>query len=355
LSWSDATTAGFQNVLVFAAAGGTAIAVASSGRTQPDLVRTVSLLLYVATGILAVLYGISLVVDGLDTGLILSPRQFALVGLLCLAWTLSAWRHGSWPAGILSAALLTLIALSLSRTALAVGLMVLLPFASLRPGSLWGSMRGVVLAGVAGALLFLLAITSIDALQERFDTGDVRRVSVGVVEVDVNVQGRPALWRLVWNSFRESPWIGHGAGSAQSVVTAVSPHVGHPLNDYLRILHDYGIVGFAVLGVAGIVLVKRAWRPWRRFSSASESRVHLAAILGLFAVAAPATTDNSLVYIFTMGPLAILLGCSSVCTPLEARSRPAATRTTTSSSAPHDDPGARGAYDSPPHGGREDD
>jgi O-antigen ligase len=310
LAWSRNVGGGAQNVLVFATAAAIAIAVAASIGAHPQLHRAVPALLYGASGLVAALYGTSLLLDGLDTDLILSPRQFALVALLCLAWTLSAWRHGSWPAGILSAGLVVLVALSLSRTALAVGLMVLMPLAFLRPGSFWGSVRAVFIAGVAGAVLFFTAIFSIDALQERFQTGDVRSVSVGTVQVEVNVQGRTSLWGITRSSIRESPWVGHGAGSVQRVVEADFPRVGHPLNDYLRILHDYGVVGTVLFALAGLVLLGRVWTSWRRAPAPSGRRLHMAAFFALIAVAATASTDNSFIYFFTMGPLAVLLGSS---------------------------------------------
>ena len=112
-----------------------------------------------------------------------------------------------------------------------------------------------------------------------------------------------------WQSAVESPWIGKGAGSASAYLADLyDGDIAHPHNDYLRILHDYGVVGL-VLFLYGLARVGRLfWRNWAQPRELLQRRLSLAAALALTAIAMMMVTDNTLVYVFVMGPLGILLG-----------------------------------------------
>jgi O-antigen ligase len=109
----------------------------------------------------------------------------------------------------------------------------------------------------------------------------------------------------------ESPWIGHGAGSSASLISSLYP-VDSPLDEYLRIFHDYGLVGLALFLYAVWKLLRTSWKEWseaKRYG-ASRARVHLAAFLAVVAVFFPMLTENSLIYLFMMAPLGVFLGAS---------------------------------------------
>ena len=81
---------------------------------------------------------------------------------------------------------------------------------------------------------------------DRFITGDVKSYN----GVGIRLSGRNKLWGTTWTSAQTSPIIGHGAGSSDALITNTFVNAGHPHNDYLRLLNDYGLVGL-LLGCLG--------------------------------------------------------------------------------------------------------
>ena len=149
------------------------------------------------------------------------------------------------------------------------------------------------------------AIGSFQPLQNRFQRGDVVAIADG--RFHVNVSGREKYWRAAWDSFAEKPLFGHGAGSSQRLISQrFGNTTGHPHNDYLRLLHDFGLVGTA-LWAGGIGSVMLALARGRQRSRQYQAVTRCAG-LALFALLATMLTDNTLVYLFFMAPLGIILG-----------------------------------------------
>src|SRR6202042_232757 len=93
--------------------------------------------------------------------------------------------------------------------------------------------KSLLVVGAVAGLAFL-SVTSFGPLASRFrPQGDLAKV--GGVSVDVT--GRTNLWRITWDSYLQSPIIGQGAGSAETVIDQVRGAAGQPHDDYLRILH----------------------------------------------------------------------------------------------------------------------
>ncbi|HET7037780.1 MAG TPA: O-antigen ligase family protein [Thermomicrobiaceae bacterium] len=250
----------------------------------------------------------------------IGARGFALLALVGLSWHLARWRSGQRVAWLPAVLLIGLIAVSLSRTALATAL-VLVGLCQVRPRGLlrWG--RPLVLWGLA-VILLLGAIEFVQPLRARFFQGDVT-FSVG--GVTINGMGRTRLWSATLRSYRQSPWIGKGAGSAGALIYALYPPLEHPHNDYLRLLHDYGPLGL-LLWMLGIWnLARGAYCRWRQAASVDPrtAQLHLAALLALAAISATMITDNVITYLFVMVPAAALTGVS-----LSAARRPADSRHT---------------------------
>jgi O-antigen ligase len=307
---SNLTVEAFQNLAVFVAfaflASATAAICEAAPGTADDLSRSFDKAIALAVG----LYLLTVILSGFEPDLILSPRAFALFALIGLARTLAKFRYESRGAAWMAIAIVGAILFSLSRTALAVSL-ILIPLAWLDRRSI--SRRvGVVLAiGLTfGALA--LAVASVGPLQERFSEPDKVQVAG---RVTISVTGRGNVWAATWQSFEKSPWLGHGAGSsgtlpASYLVPSVREHYSHPHNDYLRLLHDYGIIGFGFWIGSLITLLRYTRRAWLAAPGARARAIHLAAFLGLVALALSIITDNTLVYIFVMAPLGILVGAS---------------------------------------------
>lgn len=237
----------------------------------------------------------------------IGARGFALLALVGLSWQLARWRSGRRSAAILAAVLIGLIAFSLSRTALATAL-VLVGLCQVRPtGHLrWG--RPLLLWGLA-ALMLLGAIQLVEPLRARFFQGDVT-FSVG--GVTINGMGRSRLWSATFDSYRQSPWIGKGAGSAGALIYALYPPLEHPHNDYLRLLHDYGPLGLLLWTLGIWNLARGSYRRWRQTAPVDPraAQLHLAALLALAAIAATMITDNVVSYLFVMVPAGALAGVS---------------------------------------------
>lgn len=258
----------------------------------------------IATG----LYAIGVLLGGLGSELLIGSRTYALFALVTLAWSLASFRYGGRWGLLVSLITMAGIFTSLSRLALGAAL-VLLVLAWFKATSLVSILRSVVLLGT-GLFLMVNAVSNVDALNERFLEGDVLRLGGGLA---LNVSGRANLWGVTWDSFVESPWVGKGPGSAEEVVSSRYPDIAHPHNDYLKLLHDYGIVG-ASLFLFGffrlIILTRRRWAAADRVGDRASARLHLAAFLALVATALSMVTDNSLAYVFQMAPLAVIVGMS---------------------------------------------
>ena len=115
----------------------------------------------------------------------------------------------------------------------------------------WMVAIGAIVAtlSVAIATVFLYA-----PLHHRFFHGDTAQVG----GISINVTGRDTLWAANWDYFLKAPVIGHGAGAADRLTSALPEHGGaaHPHNDYLRILVDYGIVGLVLWFFAYFALLR---------------------------------------------------------------------------------------------------
>jgi O-antigen ligase len=307
---SSATIDGFQNVAVFATFVGLATATAGLSVEIPDAAgifyRWFDRAMFFAIG----LYLVSVLIGGLSSNLIVGGRSFALFALLGVARGLSMIRYGPRTTGcVMTIAAMSAILLSLSRTALVISV-ILIPLAWLDRRSI--SRRvGVLLTIVLAFGLFAFASTAVAPLRERFSEPD--RVAVG--NISISVTGRGAMWSATWRSWSESPWFGHGVGTSEYLPLKYLPegaNYSHPHNDYLRILHDFGVVGAALWLVGAIVLFRGTKRTWRKAASRGSPSVgvHLSAVLGMSALGFAMITDNAVIYVFFMAPLAIFVGLS---------------------------------------------
>lgn len=294
------TGSGVQNLTVLGAFGAIILATAGEAGRDPSLGPAVVHYGRRMVAAASVLYLTSMGVTSW-----MGARTYALVALLGVACVLATNRPGERMTRTRALLVVGLIGLSLSR--LALGLAVLLMFVARprrRPSrrTLMRTVASVALAGVA--MVFL--INQVPALHERFFSGDQ---SIGVGSVRIDAAGRTNFWEKTVDSWQESPWTGHGAGSASALIETHFPGLGHPHNEYLRLLHDYGLVG-AVLFVWGLLsLLVGAWKRWHADDGTSGG-IHQAAALGLLVMLLAMLTDNVIVYVFFMAPLATLVGTS---------------------------------------------
>jgi hypothetical protein len=322
-TWGGYPKQGLQNIFVYTGFFGALVIAATVGRWATDGgYKAMDWAFRIAAGIGLGLYGLGYTVGGHGTRVVLSPRPFGLFGVLIIAWFMSGDRIGIRWAKYVVAATVLLTLISLSRSALAAQLAVIV-LARFDPRYIRSWMRTA--AVVIGAMvLALIAVFEYAPLHHRFFHGDVK--SSTFFGFTINVTGRDALWSANWGWFQQKPWLGWGAGSSDSMTAALPGHnAGHPHNDYLRLLVDYGVVGLALWLIGFFIVLRLTWKAWQsvRTTRTHAEQVHSAAFLGLVGVALCMIVDNPLIEIVKMGPLGAMVGLSLGVAAAAAASKPA--------------------------------
>jgi O-antigen ligase len=312
--WHPLSLQGYQNICLQWIFVGCIVLVSADESNQLGIDQLVRLLLR-ASAFAAFAYGISILFDGLGTESFIGGRSFALYALLALGLLLGRWAHGSRVDLWLAAGLIVLIGLSLSRTALVVGVL-LFPVARVRSLSFSELRRITIIGGIAACGLYGLVV-SVDALRLRF-LGDSSIADYLSGDASVDSSGRFAAWALTLSSFSESPWLGKGPGTANDLNgqpsadrhTATEVELAHPLNEYLRFLHDEGVLGLALFLAGWLKLVAVCRKTYRQSVEASSPACSFyhGMLVVLAAVLLTMLTDNTASYVFMMAPLGILIG-----------------------------------------------
>jgi O-antigen ligase len=289
-----------QNLCVYALFVG--MVALTADMSSKGTYRIITQALVIIGGLLACAYAADVALNGFGAATVFGRRSFALVALIIQAFLTPA-RLGRI-ARFTPVVLLGMIVLSGSRTAMAAGAMVFVGRA-LRTNGLRRTVRMLSLAAAVAGAAFLL-VTRSATLRERFVGGDR---AFAVAGVSVNSEGRSKFWEVTWQSSKGARFTGRGAGTAQDVVRARFGGIGHPHNDYLRLMHDFGGLGLVLWLLAYGALVIGTLRRARRRSS-DDAAVHWGACLALLALAACMITDNVIVYPFVMAPLGMLVGLS---------------------------------------------
>ena len=307
LAWSPAIVSGVQNLAVISAFWGALLLCARESGRSREFRNKVQRAFTRATTLATFLYCLGLVMVRFGFTPILSARGFALFALLGMACFLGAWRYDSKLALLWAVLLTALIGFSLSRMAFAVAL-ALYPLAQRPSRGLREVARIIVWVSLVVTVGYF-SITYAEPLHMRFFSGDM---SLDLGGIRLNASGRTGFWRAMVNSYMESWLLGKGAGSSEALMQRSFVDIGHPHNDYLRILHDYGLVGLVLwLSAMGMLFwhVVRAWLRADKLNS-SEAALHLSAFLILVVVSLTMTSDNTLIYIFMMAPAGALVGMS---------------------------------------------
>jgi O-antigen ligase len=307
-TWGSVSTQGLQNVLVYVAAVlFMAIAATVIHHRGYAAYEIVGRAFWVAAIVGLGLYAISVAIAGPGNDKILSPRPFGLMGVVLVAWFVSGGLIGRrWAYWVVVAAIV-LTLLSLSRSALAAEF-ALVALARLNLRNFRGWIVGIG-AGLAILAVALSAVFFYAPLHHRFFHGDTQKVG----SFSINVTGRNALWSANWGWFKEKPLIGWGAGASDRMTLALPGRgAGHPHNDYLRILVDYGLIGFVLWMTAYLSLLRLTWKRWQevRGTRVYAEQIHAAAFLVLVGIGIAMLVDNPLIELARMGPLGIMVGLS---------------------------------------------
>lgn len=294
-------TDGLQNLAVVCLFVSLIVHAAS---THDDGLRSAEGWLVTVAWVLSVVYVASVVLGGLGSAAFIGGRSFALQALVFMALLVPRFSHVP-RARRLALLLFAAVAMSLSRTALVLAVVTLVAcFAYRQPRGASAATRSRVRFAVGvfvAVALTSAAVVSVPVLRDRFFGGDRAQIVGGVT---FNTEGRTVFWSTLSEGFASAPWFGHGAGTASERL-GMQPH-----NDYLRVLHDYGIVGLALFLSALLRLLLACWRWFRTAAGRVSARRHAAAVCALVTWALSMLTDNALIYAFVLAPLAIVVGAS---------------------------------------------
>jgi len=306
--WHEVNKSGLQNIFVFMTFFTLIVLVSREHARDGNFQNRIRKYLKVAVGIAMLIYFPSLVTDGLGNERWISSRGFALFALVGLAMLLSEWRYTQKKRWFFaSLGVLLTITLSLSRTAMVAGVVLLI----VSRYGFKGAKQKLKFFTFVATCLGLLGYTvfNFSPIQERFFEGDT---SLSIGGIPVNAMGRTNIWDTVIQSYWNAPWVGGGAGSAESALARRFGVETQPHNDYLRILHDYGMVGFSIWFACLVGILIAAWRSWSKADTQGNisARNHMAAFLATVAIAIASLTDNVVIYMFVMAPAATLIGLS---------------------------------------------
>jgi O-antigen ligase len=307
LAWSSAVPQGLQNLLILCTLLIMIQVSAAAARGYPGFASQLQRLVRLSMILSGAIYTFSILWFGVESSDIFGARSFALFAVLGVAYYLSCWRYGQ-KRGFVGAALLTLlIGASLSRLGLGIAL-VLFPISQFPSRGFSKTARMFVVLVIVLAIS-VGSVVYVDALQERFLTGDV---SLKVGSLAINGSGRAAYWRVTIDSFWESPIWGKGAGSSEGLIESYYAEMRHSHSDYLRVANDYGLIGASLWAAAIITLLAKLFRSWRRADRLGDpnAQIHLGAFLALVAFVLEMSTDNAMVYVFVVAPLALQIGTS---------------------------------------------
>lgn len=286
-------------------------ASAKSVALVPGLMRATERAFGVYVGA-AILYIYGVVAYGLSQNQIYSARSIGLALLPAvghfLARTVCSSGGRRRTAGYVSLVLVvSAVAGSLSRAAMGV-ILVMVIVSTARPGRRVGRLVPTAVAAVVACIGSVVAVLAIEPLHERFFTGDL---SATVLGRGINVMGRVDMWGAVIRSGAEAPWFGRGPGSSSDLMLVqYAGLLELPHNEYLRIWHDFGVAGLSLLLLGVTSLIHHAWRSWQTSRDVQSSFVHLRALLCAIGLALTMLTDNTLVYIFGVAPMAVVWGIS---------------------------------------------
>ena len=317
-AWSPPRTEGLQNAAVFLSflvlATVAAIAATDYRRTVERLLR---LSILVADVIALGLVAASIIIRGWPTNIdavpwFVHPRSLALFGLVPLSWHLANWARGNKRDILLACLWVAAIFVSLSRTATASALLLVVLASIVRAREQRDGAARVVRSQylmLAVVPVVVAGVLSFAPFRARLFGPTSHRDSTQQFEMRDN--GRSVMWAGVMKSASEAPVIGKGLGSSESAVSDTYFWVGHPHNDYLRVYHDLGIVGLSLLVASLGTWLVVLWRDVRRHRDdevAAQPVLQTAALGALLSLLLGMLTDNSLVYGFVMAPTAVLVG-----------------------------------------------
>jgi hypothetical protein len=166
---------------------------------------------------------------------------------------------------------------------------------------------------VSGAMCLLgLALFYSPIFQERFFPSDQHGDLKQVIQGDYDGSGRFEAWPVVWKEAQEHIAFGAGAGEVGRFAARARLHSAatRPLNDYLRVVFEYGAFGLLILICTTLGQMHILHKIVRTKDSAA-TWASVTGYLGFIAFLIFACTENVLVYgVYFMHPLFAITGAA---------------------------------------------
>lgn len=230
----------------------------------------------------------------------LGQSSFALVALVLLAYSV-AQRPTTWIGHITPWLLFFSILLANVRMAAVVAIPLMAVLAFRLPLKRLAKTSAAISSALIASLATWLMIG--EKLRGSGDRGLAIFLGDDSIFANVHTSSRGDIWVSILERLPADPnWFGQGAGHSSQITGSIYA-VDHPHNEYLRIFFDYGFVGMFVFLAGNAALFAALLLLYRK----NRSELTLAGILMIAAVALTALTDNPLVYIYVMVPVAITL------------------------------------------------
>jgi len=259
------------------------------------IATVIGILMYTFRGPSAFMWGDDL---RYSSGLIkASPFSMYMMALFFICY--AAWRttgkHRYVPLVFLFGLQAMIAQTRITWGALLVGLLVLELSIQRKSGKL---LRAPLAVGALALILGCLVWSS-PQLQHRFFSNefDPRASALDLIQ-NLNLSGREAVWGIVYVDYlSHSPWLGQGPGTSEAFLRDYDPFgSGVPHNEYLRLLHDTGLIGVSLflIGLGGLFRFHFVLRRW--VVSPRQSMFSATALALLVGYVIEAITDNPLDY-----------------------------------------------------------
>lgn len=222
-------------------------------------------------------------------GLYASYGVIAVVGLFAIP-------IATWVRALLGGALFAGAVISSSRTSMTTLLVVLLVGLIVTAPHAWRRSAWLV----PTALIAFIAVLQLPWIRLHMQVS-----AITTPGFPIDDSGRGMVWIPTIESWLTQPVLGHGAGSSQTVSEQSEFPLNHPHSEYLRILHDAGLIGFILFGA--FVVLAMLWL-WPRAGGKPRHELVVAGFLIIVAGLVLGTIENYLVFPSLMWPSAVFLG-----------------------------------------------
>lgn len=285
---------GFQNALVWAAFSLALFALPLWVHAKDQRVITSTLrvlVLVVPITKIITFYG------GVD---FYGEASYALVAVVLMAYAVSQKPQRWFDYGAPWLLLVSILLCDVRTAAVVAGLLILFTAHHLPVRPLVKTVISVT-AGIAGGVLIWIFVG--DRFVNRGDGGLAQFVGEDNPLAGIGTTNRAAAWAFILENLPPGTnWWGQGAGHSSYLADELLA-IHHPHNEYLRIFFDFGWAGLLLFLGGSLALFVALVINWRR----TRSALALASVLVVPAVALMAVTDNPIVFVYVMVPVAVII------------------------------------------------